>query len=54
VIGQFHDEVIAEVTDRDHTTKTLKAAIKEVNADLGMNVELDVDVQFGSTYADIH
>jgi len=54
VIGQFHDEVIAEVTDRDHTTKILKAAIKEVNADLGMNVELDVDVQFGSTYADIH
>ena len=54
VIGQFHDEVIIETTDEQDTTTILKAAIKEVNEDLKMNVELDVDVQFGKTYADIH
>ena len=54
VIGQFHDEIVAEVTDQGTTTEMLKAAIAEVNADLGMNVVLDVDVQYGRTYSDIH
>ncbi len=54
VIGQFHDEVIIETTDREANTSILKAAIEEVNADLNMNVVLDVDVQYGKTYANIH
>ena len=54
VIGQFHDEVCCEITDRETTTKILKEAIQEVNIDLNMNVPLDVDVQFGNNYAEIH
>ena len=54
VIFQAHDEIVAEVTDREATTKILKEAIQEVNIDLNMNVPLDVDVQFGNSYSAIH
>ena len=54
VIGQFHDEICAETKAPDNTKAILKAAIKEVNEDLKLNIKLDVDVQFGTTYADIH
>lgn len=54
--GQFHDEVILhiKVGHREAATKLLKDAIHEVNQELGLNVDLDVDVQFGNTYAEIH
>ena len=34
--------------------KLLRWAIEETNKKLKLNVELDIDVQFGHTYADIH
>ncbi|MNV38782.1 hypothetical protein D3C71_1303450 [compost metagenome] len=54
--GQFHDEVIltVKVGYREQVVKLLKDAIKVVNSELKMNRELDVDVQFGQSYAGIH
>lgn len=54
--GQFHDEVILELKKghREAMTKILKKAIKQVNEELKLNRELDCDVDFGDTYAEIH
>lgn len=54
--GQMHDEVILTIKkgNRDKCTKLLKGAIHRVNKDLKLNRDLDVDVQFGSSYAEIH
>lgn len=54
--GQMHDEVILTVRkgSREKCTKLLKDAIKVVNHKLKLNRELDVDVQFGDSYASIH
>lgn len=54
--GQMHDEVILCVKKgmRKECTDLLKWAIQEVNKQLKLNRELDVDVQFGDSYADIH
>lgn len=54
--GQFHDEVILTVKTgyREQVTKLLKDAVQAVNIELGLNRELDVDVQFGQSYAGIH
>jgi len=54
--AQFHDEVILELSKghRDKMTKILKDAIKDVNEELKLNRNLDCDVDFGQTYAEIH
>lgn len=54
--GQFHDEVILTIKKgfREQCKTLLKTAIKNVNEKLKLNVELDIDVQFGNNYADIH
>lgn len=54
--GQFHDEGIWELAkgNREAMTKILKDAIADVNEELGLNRELDCDVDFGDSYADIH
>ena len=54
--GQAHDEGIWEIKVgyREQATKLLKDAIAQVNQKLKLNRELDVGVQFGRTYADIH
>lgn len=56
ICGQFHDEVIAviKVGQRKRAIKCLKDAVREVNEELKLNRDLDVDVQFGDSYADIH
>jgi hypothetical protein len=56
MIGQFHDEVIVLVEEgEEQTTKRkMEAAIDLLNDELQLNVPLGIDVQFGSTYADIH
>lgn len=64
--GQFHDEIILEV-ERGHQTYNeetkkfegpivdwLKEKIRELNAELKLNRELDIDVQFGEKYSEIH
>lgn len=54
--GQAHDEGIWEVKKghREAATKLLKDAIQEVNKQLKLNRDLDVGVQFGESYAEIH
>jgi len=54
--GQFHDEGVWELKkgNREAMTKILKAAVQKVNDELKMNRELDVDVAFGQSYAEIH
>ena len=54
--GQMHDEVILTVKKgyRGEVTKLLKDAIQLTNTQLKLNRELNVDVQFGSSYAEIH
>jgi hypothetical protein len=54
--GQFHDEVILEINkgEREEVKLILKSAIDKVNIELGLNRDLDCDVDFGASYADIH
>jgi hypothetical protein len=55
-IGQFHDEIIALVSEgeEEKTKVTMEQAIENLNNNLELNVPLGVDAQFGKTYADIH
>lgn len=54
--AQFHDEVVIEIPvgNQEKMTKILKDSVADVNADLKLNRELDCDIDFGRTYADIH
>lgn len=54
--AQFHDEVVLCIKQgfRDKAKKLLRDAIKAVNDNIKLNRELDIDVQFGSRYSDIH
>lgn len=54
--GQFHDEIIIEIKKghREACTKLLKEAIRGVDKALKLNVKLDVDVQYGHRYSEIH
>jgi DNA polymerase I-like protein with 3'-5' exonuclease and polymerase domains len=56
IVGQFHDESINIVKrgDEDSHTNILYWAIKQLNKQLKLNVELGIDVQYGNTYADVH
>ena len=56
IIGQFHDESINRVRvgeEKEHET-VLRWAINKVNDKLKLNIKLDIDVQFGTRYSDIH
>lgn len=54
--GQFHDEVVLCIKKgfRKKAESLLKWSIGKVNEELKLDRELDVDVQFGDKYADIH
>lgn len=58
VCAQAHDEIILETMRGDKFRKRgealLKRCIAEVNKECKLVVDLDVDVQWGDTYADIH
>lgn len=55
-IFQAHDEVLLRVKkeDVDSTTSALKEAINKVNAQYKFPVEIEIDIQTGMTYADVH
>jgi len=55
-VGQFHDETINLVKEKnkDKAAEVLRWAIEETNKELKLNRELDIDVQFGYNYAQIH
>ena len=58
ILGQFHDESINRLKDtaeeRQAHTECLKWAIGKVNEKLKLNIDLDMDVQFGYRYSDVH
>lgn len=56
IVGQFHDESIncIPIGEEEEHAKTLKWAIGKVNEKLKLNIDLDVDVKFGGTYAQVH
>lgn len=56
ITGQMHDEVILCIRkgNRDKCEKLLRDAIHKTNRQLRLNRELDIDVQFGTNYAEIH
>ncbi len=56
VLGQFHDECIwsIKIGHRDSCNKLLIWAIEETNNKLKLNRRLDIDIQYGRTYAEIH
>lgn len=54
--GQFHDEIISPIlkgTEEEHKSK-LQLAISQTNAELQLNVELRISIDFGNSYAEIH
>lgn len=54
--AQFHDEIILCVKkgNRPAVEKLLRDCVVVVNKRLKLNRELDIDVQFGNTYSEIH
>jgi DNA polymerase I-like protein with 3'-5' exonuclease and polymerase domains len=55
-LGQFHDESINQVrkgSEQEHSS-ILQWAIGKVNQELKLNVDLGIDVQYGTTYSEIH
>ena len=54
--GQFHDEIILCVRKgyREEVSRWLKEKVGELNQMLKLNRELDVGVDFGESYADVH
>ena len=54
--ANFHDEIVLEVKsgNQEGCIKLLEKAIHKVNSVLNLNRELEVDIQFGNNYADIH
>lgn len=55
-IAQFHDETVNLVKegDEEKTTQLLRQAIDKTNEELSLNRELDIDIQFGYNYSEIH
>lgn len=53
---QAHDELVTTLQEGQEGSyeEVLRWAIKKTNDKLKLNVELDIDVQFGNTYANIH
>lgn len=54
--AQFHDEGVWELKAgyEDKMTVVLREAIDATNEALNLNVPLDIDIQYGSNYAEIH
>lgn len=54
--AQFHDEVVIEVKKgfREQATNLLQWAIEKLNDQLRLNRRLDIDVQYGDNYSQIH
>lgn len=54
--GQMHDEVISptKVGEESKVERLVYKAMEKTNKELRLNVELGCDVQFGSSYKDIH
>jgi len=56
LVGQFHDEIVfrSPTKYRKRVTEYLKECVGTVNDTLELNRDLDVDVDFGLNYSNIH
>jgi hypothetical protein len=56
ILGQFHDEIIAEIPQAkgDELAKDLKDCMRYANQDVNLNIPLGIDYSFGKNYAEIH
>lgn len=56
ITAQYHDEIILEILkgNRERAEKLVRWAIQEVNTKIKLNIKLDISVQFGDKYSDIH
>ena len=56
IIGQFHDESINLVKEGEQNehSDALNWAIKKLNQELKLNVDLGIDIQYGQRYSDVH
>ena len=56
--GDFHDEVILRCKNNDKAKAAMHAMMREAiglaNEELKLNRELDIEIQFGNAYSDIH
>lgn len=56
--GQFHDEMIIPILDteesKENCTFVLRDAIKKTNEQLRLNVPLNISIDYGYRYSDIH
>lgn len=54
--AQFHDEIVLTIKKgfREPCIKLLREALDETNAQLNLNRQLDIGIQFGSRYSSIH
>jgi hypothetical protein len=55
-IFQAHDEVLLRVKNEavDYTIEALKTSINKVNKQYNFPVEIEIDIQTGMSYADVH
>tara|TARA_R110000851_G_scaffold27764_4_gene77858 strand:+ start:323 stop:2239 length:1917 start_codon:yes stop_codon:yes gene_type:complete len=55
---QYHDEEVSLVRKkkgaREAVSKIINESMEKVNDTLQLNVQIEVDIQFGDTYADVH
>lgn len=53
---QAHDEVLfkVKVEDKQEVEEKLRYAMEQVNDILGLPVPIEIDVQFGNSYAEVH
>ena len=54
--AQFHDEIVLclKLGSRAKCDRLLKWAIDETNKELNLNVKLDVSIDYGKAYSEIH
>ena len=54
--AQFHDEgiIVIKKDQKDDLVSWLNICVKELNEILKLNVPIEISVQFGKNYAEIH
>ena len=56
LIGDFHDEWITQIKEgyEEECTKLVRWAIDKLNDEVKLNKELDISIQYGKRYSEIH
>lgn len=56
ICAQMHDEICAAIKEknRDRAAEVLRWAIDKTNEELKLNRELDISIEFGINYAEVH